>query len=228
MSDFVWPPRWQPPGSHVPGILQARTLEWVAISFSNAWKWKVKAKPLSRVWLPATPWTAVYQAPPSMGFSRQEYWSGVPLPSPNNPNKLMSKFPPGTDQFLYPLSHLNPSKTLSSMQFLFLPSWFCLQLAPGGFLPYHSILNSLAILMKLSLNLHFTWPLCHLKNINHSSWSFLLILLPLTCFLILTFNYKHLLFCLKCWSPQSLIPRLLFSWILSFALLCPSHCSLPL
>ena len=70
-----------PLGSFVPGILQARTLEWVAISFSNAWKWKVKVKSLSRAWLLATPWTAAYQAPPSMGFSRQEYWSGVPLPS---------------------------------------------------------------------------------------------------------------------------------------------------
>ena len=71
-----------PPGSAVPGILQARTLEWVAISFSNAWKRKAKGKSLSRVQLLATPWTAAYQAPPSMGFSRQEYWSGVPLPSP--------------------------------------------------------------------------------------------------------------------------------------------------
>ena len=70
-----------PPGSPIPGILQARTLEWVAISFSNAWKWKVKVKSLSHVRLSATPWTAAYQAPPSMGFSRQEYWSGVPLPS---------------------------------------------------------------------------------------------------------------------------------------------------
>ena len=70
-----------PPGSPVPGILQARTLEWVAISFSNAWKWKVKVKLLSRVQLFPTPWTAVHQAPPSMGFSRQEYWSGLPLPS---------------------------------------------------------------------------------------------------------------------------------------------------
>ena len=70
-----------PPGSPVPGILQARTLEWVAISFSNAWKWKVKVKSLSGVWLFETPWTAAHQAPPSMGFSRQEYWSGVPLPS---------------------------------------------------------------------------------------------------------------------------------------------------
>ena len=71
-----------PPGSPVPGILQARTLEWVAISFSNTWKWKVKGKSLSRIQLLATPWTAAHQAPPSMGFSRQEYWSGVPLPSP--------------------------------------------------------------------------------------------------------------------------------------------------
>ena len=68
-----------PPGSPVPGILQAKTLEWVAISFSNGWKWKVKVKSLSRVRLPATPWTAAHQAPTSIGFSRQDYWSGVPL-----------------------------------------------------------------------------------------------------------------------------------------------------
>ena len=72
-----------PPGSPVSGILQARTLEWVAISFSSAWKWKVKVKSLSHVRLLVTSWTAAYQAPPSMGFSRQEYWSGVPLPSPD-------------------------------------------------------------------------------------------------------------------------------------------------
>ena len=71
-----------PPGYPVRGILQARILEWVAISSSNAWKWKVKVKLLSRVCLWATPWTAAYQAPPSMGFSRQEYYSGLPLPSP--------------------------------------------------------------------------------------------------------------------------------------------------
>ena len=71
-----------PPGSAVPGILQARILERVAISFSNAWKWKLKVKSLSCVWLFATPWTAAYQVPPSMGFSRQEYWSGLPLLSP--------------------------------------------------------------------------------------------------------------------------------------------------
>ena len=71
-----------PPGSPVPRVLQARTLGWVAVSFSNAWKWKVKVKPLSLVRLLATPWTAAYQAPPSKGFSKQGYWSGVPLPSP--------------------------------------------------------------------------------------------------------------------------------------------------
>ena len=72
-----------PWGSPIPESLQARTLEWVAIAFSNAGKWKVKAKSLSLVRLLATPWTAAHQAPPSMGFSRQEYWSGVPLPSPS-------------------------------------------------------------------------------------------------------------------------------------------------
>ena len=70
-----------PPSSPIPGILQARTLEWVASPFSNAWRWKVKVKSLSHVWLLVTPCTAAFQAPPSMGFSRQEYWSGVPLPS---------------------------------------------------------------------------------------------------------------------------------------------------
>ena len=71
-----------PPGSSLPGILQARILEWVAISFSNAWKWKVKVKSLSRVRLLATPWTACSLPGSSvMGFSRQEYWSGLPLPS---------------------------------------------------------------------------------------------------------------------------------------------------
>ena len=84
-----------PPGSPIPGILQARTLEWVAISFSSAWKWKVKVKSLSHVWLLATPWTAAYQAPPPMGFARQEYWSGLPLPSPYKtypPRKCTKQF----------------------------------------------------------------------------------------------------------------------------------------
>ena len=70
-----------PPGFPVPEILQGRTLEWVAISFSNAGKCKVKVKSLSCVQLLAIPWTAAYQAPLPVGFSRQEYWSGLPLPS---------------------------------------------------------------------------------------------------------------------------------------------------
>ena len=75
-----------PPGSPVPGSLKARTLEWVAISFSNAGRWKVKVKSLSCVRLFVTPWTAAYQAPLSMGFSRQDYWSGVPSPFPRKYN----------------------------------------------------------------------------------------------------------------------------------------------
>ena len=79
----LWDPiDGSPLGSSVSGILQARTLEWVAISFSNAWKWKVKVKSLSRAQLLVTSWTAAHQAPLSMGFSGQENWSGVPLPSP--------------------------------------------------------------------------------------------------------------------------------------------------
>ena len=81
-----------PPGSPVPGILQARTLERVAISFSNAWKWKVKVKSLSRVRLLTTPWTVAYQAPPSLGCFRQEYWSGVPFPSWQSKNKNKARF----------------------------------------------------------------------------------------------------------------------------------------
>ena len=73
MSNSVWPHRRQPTRSPVPGILKARTLEWVAISFSNAWEWKMKVRSFSHVWLLATPWTVAQQAPPSMGFSRREY-----------------------------------------------------------------------------------------------------------------------------------------------------------
>ena len=89
-----------PPGYPILGILQTRTLEWVAVSFSNEWKWKVKGKSLSRVWLPATPWTTAHQAPPSMGFSRQEYWSGVPLPSPTMLSRLVITFLPRSKHLL--------------------------------------------------------------------------------------------------------------------------------
>ena len=95
-----------PPGSPVPGILQARTLEWVAISFSNAWKWKVKGKSLSRVQLFATLWTVAYQAPQSMGFSRQEYWNGLPFPFPGDlPNPGIEPGLPHCRQTLYHLSY---------------------------------------------------------------------------------------------------------------------------
>ena len=89
----LWDPiDGSPPGPAVPGTLQSRTLEWVAISFSNAWKWKVKVKSFSRVWLFKIPWTAAHQAPPSMGFSRQEHWNGVPLPSPMHPVVFLKHF----------------------------------------------------------------------------------------------------------------------------------------
>ena len=111
-----------PPGSPVPGILQARTLEWVAISFSNAWKWKVKGKWLSHVRLLATSWTAAYEAPLSMGFSRQEYWSGVPLPSPLQHWNISKK----KKTTRYPLHPFCPLKacSLSSPSLSFLtPDW---------------------------------------------------------------------------------------------------------
>ena len=113
-----------PPGSPVPRILQARTLEWVDISFSNAWKWKVKVKSVSRVQHLATPWTAAYQAPPSMGFSRQEYWSGVPsdqirsvaqsCPTLCNP---MNRSPPGL-----PVHHQLPEFTQTHVHRASFPS----------------------------------------------------------------------------------------------------------
>ena len=78
MSDSVRPHGLQPTRLLCPWD---SPLEWVAISFSNAWKWEVKVKSLSHVRPSATPWTAAHQAPPSMGCSGQEYWSGVPLPS---------------------------------------------------------------------------------------------------------------------------------------------------
>ena len=102
------PTNGSPPGSPVPGILQARTLEWVAISFSNAGNWKVKVKSLSRARLLATSWTAAYQAPPSMGFSRQEYWSGVPLPW----NK-----PDTENQILHDLTYMWVRKKLEKIEF---------------------------------------------------------------------------------------------------------------
>ena len=110
MSYTVQPHRCSPPGSPVPGILQARTLEWVAISFSNGWKWKVKVKSLRLIQLLATPWTAAYQAPPSMGFPRQECWSGVPLSSP--PYLWLALFSPITVLQLCCLGSIFPFKAM--------------------------------------------------------------------------------------------------------------------
>ena len=121
-----------PPGSPVPGILQARTLEWVAISFSNAWKGKVKVKLLSHVRLLATPWTAAHQAPPSMGFSRQEYWSGVPSPSPNNHVSFLQISEEKTVKLRgvqWPVHHSSLSLKLESKHF---------DSKPVLFLPYYS------------------------------------------------------------------------------------------
>ena len=98
-----------PPGSPIPGILQARTLEWVAISFSNAWKWKVKVKSLTRVWLLATPRTAAHQAPPSTGFFKQEYWSGVPSYQQLNPLSPEKTLATLVHSSLTMISHMFPT-----------------------------------------------------------------------------------------------------------------------
>ena len=97
-----------PPGSSVPGILQGRTLKWVATSFSNAWKWKLKVKSVSCVWLFMTSGTVAYQAPPSMGFSRQEYLIGLPLPSAvSDTNRyLIHRYLPKTNVRLYDVKSL--------------------------------------------------------------------------------------------------------------------------
>ena len=101
-----------PPGFPVPGILQVRTLEWAAIFVSNAWKWKVKGKSLSPIRLFVTPWTAAYQAPPSMGFSRQEYWSGVPLPSPFKASRLHKMFNFESDYYCIPLKEMTTHSSI--------------------------------------------------------------------------------------------------------------------
>ena len=102
-----------PPGSPVPGILHARTLEWVAISFSNAWKWKVKVKSLSRIRLFTTPWAAAYQAPLPTGFSSQEYWNGVPLPSPYS--KFFQFFPHLYGNFYTRTSYESPWSNITQI-----------------------------------------------------------------------------------------------------------------
>ena len=133
MSDSFNPMDYSLLGSSVHGILQARTLEWVAISLSNAWKWKVKVQSLSRVWLLATPWTAAHQAPPSMGFARQEQWSGMPLPSPTFTHYPV---PNPLSHFFWYLLQQHPTKRTDFES----SHPFCLHTASHTFYAYYQIL----------------------------------------------------------------------------------------
>ena len=137
-----------PSGFPVPGILQARILEWVAISFSNAWKLKVKVKSFSRVRLLATPWTAAYQAPAFMGFSRQEYWSGVPLPSPFS----LSKFQLYNVAFInssHHVIHILDPQNFSSY------NWKCTLLPIFPYFPYSPALEKTFFTVSMSLTFLF-------------------------------------------------------------------------
>ena len=152
--------------SPVPGILQARTLEWVAISFSSSWKWKVKVKLLSRVGLFATPWTAAYQAPPPMGFSRQEYWSGLPLPSPQiSPSQLQMHKWANQDQ--PQLAQINKTIQLTQRSGVVVVEEMII---------YHwGLLRGIIVMMD---NEYRAWPkagkywICTLQN--YSPWSFVM------------------------------------------------------
>ena len=139
-----------PPGSPIPGILQARTLEWVAISFSNARKWKVTVKLLSLVWPFTTPWTAAYQAPLSMGFARQEHWSGLPLSS------LKDEAMPGLFFYLnFSLCGLYPLTSLKSCSEYFV------------FLIVKNIKFSLnPIFSSVSLKLWYFWNILLMCSFN--------------------------------------------------------------
>ena len=147
-----------PPGSTIPGILQARTLEWVAISFSNAWKWKGKVKSLSSVQLFTSPWTAAYQAPPSMGFSRQEYWSGVPSPSPTEePSGLQSI---GSQRDMTEATEQQQQQ--------------CIKVPISPHLCQHYMLPIpfiLAILINVKLYLVMFWFACSLMILNIFLWA---------------------------------------------------------
>ena len=176
-----------PPGSPVPGILQARTLEWVAISFSNAWKWKVKVKLLSRVWLLVTPWTAAHQAPPSMGFSRREYWSRVPLPSPSQLPvtckrlaRLLGKLQPQqcipTYKEIFPTKegnlHLSLSKELGRWIFKKKGNTGCLQsqreIHSFWVIYWPAFIKAYQWGYLESPTLHQCWELC--INLFHTQW----------------------------------------------------------
>ena len=133
-----------PPDSPIPGILQARTLEWVAISFSNAGKWKGKVKMFRCVWLLATPRTAAFQAPPSRGLSRQEYWSGVPLPSPSYVALVVKKVWSVSHSVMcycfatqWTVAHQAPLSMKFSRQEFAMGCWICLQMQEFKRLSFH-------------------------------------------------------------------------------------------
>ena len=154
-------------------------LEWVAISFSSAWKWKVKGKLLSHVWLLAIPWTAAYQAPPSMGFSRQEYWSGVPLPSPKEAWTSPAKHNTSTTVTASELheevelaNQFSSVQSLSQNQ-LFVTPWTAACQASLSITNSQSLLKLMSIKSVMPSNhLTFCHPLLLLPSILPSIWVF--------------------------------------------------------
>ena len=149
-----------PPGSPILGILQARTPEWVAISFSNAGNWKVKVKVLSRVRLFATPWTAAHQAPPSMGFSRQEDWSGMPLPSPGLWSMRSQRV---RHDWGHTHAHLRKGCGKLDMG----AKWFLSMKVTESFLTLHSVVFIFQIIVCMKIKL-VRWTLLKYKSVNYS------------------------------------------------------------
>ena len=147
-----------PTGSSVPGSLQARILEWGATAFSNAWKWKAEVKSLSRVQLLATPWTAAHQAPPSMGFSRQEHWSGATAFSGASASTLLRVkdiikslfFQVKSSHFL--ASYLVKNKTSNSSFLLMMSSYSLLTITGQGqnSQEHSTIYGIVIIILKIS------------------------------------------------------------------------------
>ena len=161
-----------PPGSAVPGILQARILEWVAISFSNAGKWKVKVKSFSRVGLLATAWTAAHQAPPSMGFSGKSTAVGCHclLHSDTSGHQMSGVFP-------------HTTKWFSANQLIFLQH------------------NSDTILLRLRTQSPETVPAsdanpkCRLLPVLQCFWSVVMSEVPMTSSLLLLSHFSRVQCC---------------------------------
>ena len=158
-----------PPGSPVHGILRARRLVWVAVSFSNAWKWKMKATSLSRVRLFATPWTAAHPAPPSMGFSRQEHWSGVPLPSPLHYVTLHKLYYKMKLDLQHAINYTNKVCTCGwgeSWRKLLLYQWGC-PMSPAFFFSVTSV-----ILWRSGIGKPITGETQQLQECTVAAWSY--------------------------------------------------------